>query len=653
WRADARLRSVRAVFAHPILPLRALLATSSGLLASDDAGRTWRPLPSATAKAIGRVQDVAFDPVATDRFILATDGNGVWASEDGGKTLRCIGAKARGMASDETAAICLYAADRRLATLIVAHADAARGLSVSEDGGATWKVIARGFHVHHIHDGAPGDLWLYFDAAKADAPDARGIHAAHSLGEPWYQLLRDVLPTAFCNPVHRKHALLATADTGLHVLTESGATPLPVTEKGLTAVTSLGVTWNGHADSQLAYAYDPRKQGLIVSADAFAHTTSHAQGLFTGPFVREGAHVRAAADGNVFLAVANGTLYRGVRLGGTLRVSGVAVTPPSVSIARRQYAAAIRHMRTGLRPLADARSAVGPARRLLGHIESVDCALSSRQVGVTARVTGRGGAPTAVTVDTSRLGGPTQAPMLDDGRHGDGKAGDGVYGVTLPISPDALTPDGQDWRRPWPGPMPLTVTAVAKDGSLAAAVGLLNIHEHTEPFSLTDSTRYWRASDADLTGIAYSKGIEQGAPTAPQWTGYTFQTKAGDWRFVAGYQERRFDCTGFHALSFWIKTDRPLDGPVRMILRDFPEYLAPTDTPAVTLGPDKVTPSWRRIVLPLKSLLAPVPQFQTRLLAFFVLSGSDKAPRTFWIDGLTFFPTPESLETDLTRYGKD
>jgi hypothetical protein len=289
---------------------------------------------------------------------------------------------------------------------------------------------------------------------------------------------------------------------------------------------------------------------------------------------------------------------------------------------------------------------------IVGYLEAADAAISSQRVNVTARVTGRG-KPAAVTLDASRLGGPTRETLHDDGRHGDGEVGDGVYGMALSIAPSAFHTDRHDWRRPWPGVVPLTITAVAEDGSLAAAVGLIALHERTEPFSIADSYRYWRATDRDMVGILGSEGIEQGVRPLPTWSGFTFRVSPGDWRFVAGSQYDHFDCTGFHALSFWIRTDRPLDGKVAVGLRDFPEYLAPTDTPRVSLDSDQVSTDWRRVVIPLKTLLEPVPQFQTRLLCFVVIAGSDKQERTFWVDGLTFFPTPESLEADKRRHAND
>ena len=644
WRADGRLRDVHGVFPHPVLARRVVLVAGRGLALSDDAGRTWQRLE---ASALGRVVDVEFDPVATDTFYLATEAKGVWATGDAGRSFRSIGTKQTGLAADATVAVRLYRADKRLATLMVAHGDAAGGLSVSEDRGRTWRVVAREFRVHRLLSGVPGELRLFLIASTTRGAGGRSVYACRSLFEPWVELTRDMLVTDLCLPVHKGSPYLATADAGVHVVSHSGASPIAGAPDELRELASLGITWNWHADSQLLYAYEPRKLGLAVSADGLERTTSHSRGLFTGAFVREGAHIRATADGLVFLAVANGALCRGVRLGGALRVGQLSLTPASVSVARDSHARAMRRIQDSLAPLASARSAVAPARRIIAYLEEAEAAISSDSVQVTAQVTGRDGEASSVTIDASRLGGSPRTPLLDDGRHGDGAPGDGTYGARLSLAPAAFRADESDWRRPWPGPVPLTVTAVAEDETLAAAVGILYLHQRVEPFAIPDGFRYWRAGGQGQRGLRRAEGVEEGRVPGEAWTGCTVEVGPGDWTFILGDIWQRRDCTGFHALSFWIRSDKPVaDGP-KVCLRDYPEYLPSTDTPLVPVGP--VAAEWRRVVVPLAPLLARAPTFQTRLLSNIVFKGSCTEPRTFWLDDPRFFPTAESLEADKRR----
>ena len=86
----------------------------------------------------------------------------------------------------------------------------------------------------------------------------------------------------------------------------------------------------------------------------------------------------------------------------------------------------------------------------------------------------------SVTVDLSRVGGSTITPMYDDGLHGDGAANDGVYGAQCLLRPDRMRNFYQDLRRPMPGPMALTITAVSQDGTLSSAVGVLGLLERVE-----------------------------------------------------------------------------------------------------------------------------------------------------------------------------
>ncbi|MFW6161315.1 MAG: WD40/YVTN/BNR-like repeat-containing protein [Planctomycetota bacterium] len=649
WRADRRLRDVQAVFPHPVLARRVILVTGPGLLRSDDAGRTWKRL-GATSK-LGRVTDVEFDPVVTDTFYLATRAKGVWVSEDAGRTVRAIGKKQTGLATDTTVAVRLYRADRRRATLLVTHGDAAPGLSVTEDRGETWRVTAREFNVYRLLCASATSLRIYLTASKADGAEARSVYTCRSLGEPWVELARDVLVTDLCLPAHAGSPYLATADAGVHRLSPSGASPVEGAADDFRELASFGVTWNGHADSQLFYAYEPRKLGLLVATDDLQRPSSYRRGLFTGPFVREGAHVRATADGHVFLAVANGALYRGVRLGGTLRVSQLRLEPASVSVAPSTHTRAMRRVQDALPLLASARSAVGPARRIAGYLEQVEGAISSHTVHVTARITGRDAEAESVTLDASRLGGSPRSPLLDDGRHGDGAAADGTYGARIPLAPGEFPTDRHDWRRPWPGRIPLTVTATADDGSLGAAVGVLYLHRRAEPFAIPDGFHHWKPSAPGQQGLRRAEGVEEGRVPGESWTGCVVEVGPGEWKLVLGSLWHTHDCTGFHALSFWIRSDKAVPRGPEVALRDYPRYLPATETPSVAVGP--VTTEWRRVVVPLSPLLARAPKFQTRLLSTIVFRGECDEPRTYYLDDPRFFPTADSLEADRRRTTHD
>jgi hypothetical protein len=440
----------------------------------------------------------------------------------------------------------------------------------------------------------------------------------------------------------------------LYLLTHEGANFEKVGTDATTRLSSLGVTWGHHADSQLFYAYEPTKLGMVLSMDGFKTISTHSQGLYTSPFVREGAHLRANANGTVFYAVANGVLSKGYRFDGPLEVSHVAVTPPAISFAPGAWQEGTWSLQRCLGVLHDQPYAAGSARMIARSAKDVEGALSPKEVTVTALVIDPRGKPKPVTVDLSRLGGSPRTPMFDDGQHGDGAAGDNVYGASFAVSPQALLahrPYGHDWRREWPGHLGLTVTAVASDGSLSGAVGVLYLASRPEGFV------YWghgqRPDPRDTKGEVSIRLDPQVANPASSSASWKIMAANGPWALPLGDPYHPRDITGLYAVSFWAKSDGRSPDDLSLQLRDQPEYTAPSTTPAVGLVRDRMieggamATEFRRVVIPLEPLLKRTASFQPRLFCWIVFSGEGRAPATYWIDDVRFVLTKEELETDL------
>ncbi|MBE3068933.1 MAG: hypothetical protein IMZ66_01715, partial [Planctomycetes bacterium] len=234
WEASADAGRAIGVFPHPALPGRVVLATLDGLLASDDAGATWRPLPQAARGRVGPVRGVAFSPERFDTFYLATDGKGVWATDDAGKTFRPLGTKASGLASDRVAGVHVYPGDRTFRTLMAVHGDAAAGISMTTDAGGTWRVVSAGYHVRHLLMGGPGDLDFFAAATRTDAPAVVSLYYAVSLDDYWIELIKDIIPTGMARSVRvgrgslstevlsGSQVFVATADAGLYRVDQGG-----------------------------------------------------------------------------------------------------------------------------------------------------------------------------------------------------------------------------------------------------------------------------------------------------------------------------------------------------------------------------------------------------------------------------------------------
>ncbi len=662
WLREAWLTDVAGVFPHPTLPQRVAAATPAGLVLSDDAGRTWTPLPEAAPQRIGAVRHVAFDPASVETFYLATDTKGVWATSDGGKTLRQIGSKAAGMAADAALAVHLYPPDMRFLTLLAIHGDAAPGISVTEDGGRSWRVVSPDHHAWKLLCSGPASLRLHVSASTRDKPDVRNILSAASLGEPWYVVVRDVIPTDAAATVLRGDVYWATADAGVYVVTNNGANFAKVGPEELMRLASLGVAPGHHADSQVFYAYEPTRLGMIVSADAFKTFTTCSQGLHISPFVAEGAHLRANASGTVFYAVANGVLSKGFRHDGPLKVSSVTLSPPAFSFAQVAWSEGAKSLERCLGALPKATRAAPVARQIVRFTKGVEGALAPTQLTITALVVGQKGKPKSVTVDLSRLGGSPRTPMSDDGQHGDGAAGDNVYGAPIVLRPREVHRDWRDWRREWPGPLDLTVTAVGSDGALAGAVGVLFGVKRAESFA------YWGEDYApdvrNPTGEVSVALDTQAAPPPTSRSSWRITAGKGPWTLPIGDPYHPRDITGFHAVSFWVKSDGRSPGELRVQFRDQPDYIAPTTTPPVSLGGTGFPPvgdtgkmpvppqdaratgtEFRRVVVPLEPLLARTPGFLSRLFCWVIFSAD--APGTWWVDDIRLFHTREDLETDM------
>ncbi|HUT36082.1 MAG TPA: choice-of-anchor X domain-containing protein [Planctomycetota bacterium] len=646
WVREARLTGVAAVFPHPTLPQRVAAATAAGFALSDDAGRTWAPLPEAAPAKVGAVRHVAFDPASPDVFYLATDARGVWATTDGGKTFRQIGSKASGMAADTVLTVHLYPPDMRFLTLLAIHGGAASGISVTEDGGRTWRVASPGYHAWKLLCCGADSLRLYMSASTREKPEVRDILSAASLGEPWYVVVRDVVPTDGATTVLRGDVYWATADAGVHLVTNNGANFEKVGPEGLARLPSIGVTWGHHADNQLFYAYEPTRLGMIVSADGFKTFTTHSQGLYASPFVTEGAHLRSNASGTVFYAAANGVLSKGYRFDGSLKISQVALAPPAFAFAPVTWSEGTRSLQRCLDILPKAAHAADIGRQIARFTTVVEEALSPKQVTITAMVMDQRGKPKSVTADLSRLGGSPRTPLLDDGQHGDGAAGDNVYGAPIVLRSREIHRDGRDWRREWPGPLGLTVTAVGTDGALSGAVGVLFAAKRPEGFL------YWEEDSApsvrNPTGEVSIAVDPHVAPPPTSKSSWRIKAGKGPWTLPIGNPYVPRDITGFHAVSLWVKSDGKSPDDLRVQFRDQPDYIAPTTTPPVSLGgAGAVTAKFRRVVIPLEPLLARTPGFLTRLFCWVVFSGEGRAQGTWWVDDIRLFRTKEDLETDM------
>ena len=644
WNTDTDLNQVLGVFTHPVLPLRALVTTQSGLFFTDDAGRSWTNLPEAALAKVGVINEAVFHPVAPDTFYLACAASGIWMTTDQGKTFTQIATKAKGLASDTVTSLLIYPGDPSHQTLLAVHGNAAPGLSCSRDGGQTWEVMNTDYHFHLLA-GSQGDSPNFcLTGSTLKEPDIQSLYTCNTVGEYAVEVVRDVVPTDMAYapvPFERYEVLyLATSDSGLYrveVPDRFGQSnpPQQIGSKDDNWA-SVNVTWGSSADAQNVCLYDTAQRGLVISGDDLATTQTASDGLPVSSLMREGALIRPNANGTVFYAAANGSLSIGRQPND---VPMVEVSPVNFEVLPSRTKGGWEDLNKALLTFSNAKgSSLAAAQTLCQEVGDPAALYHQHSITITARLPLKPAPPSSVTVDMTRYGGGPDLPLFDDGLHNDGAAGDGIYGNTFIFLPEMHRPRGGDkeTRSVWPGRIALGVRATFADGHHQGAVGVVSIYSQT-----VDLT-YWNSNPKSVAvetqGTVTAQAVADAAQTQKSLMVLRADTQPGSWsvKMKAPYNER--DITSYAAVSFWIKAgDGTPPKELYVQLADEPILSAPTVTLRVpilngkTLGAD-----YLHVVVPLSQLLGPVPQFQSNQFAQVILSGDTTAPATLTIANLQF-----------------
>jgi hypothetical protein len=670
WQRDARLQDVTAVFPHPLMAQRIVLTTAAGLVISDDAGKTWKELPGTGRDAIGAVRHVEFSPASPDIF-LASAEKGVWQIADIAKPPVQIATKAKGLISDAVAQVRVDPSDPRFRTLVAVHAPEAAGISRSIDGGKTWRAMPGfdDYYIEKLFPGGPGVPWAFAMASMKDPSAAKGVYFCHEIGDFLKEYAGEIqandcaLELIFRKPFSEVNDLSywATASSGL-IKTEHAGTNIDHVgpQDGAEKWTSIGITWGATADSKIFYGYSPAKLGFAYSEDNGETFAPKSEGLPTGRIVRQGAQVRANAGGSVFFAAVNGGLYIGRRYTGTLAISDIRVSCAAISYAPNHYTKAFNEFRTQLDAFRNRRPAPSGPVETLARTRALRTFVSEPSFTIAARI----GAledekdiPLRVTVDLSRVGGSGMTTMFDDGLHDDGEANDGIYGATCFFRPDRMRNLAQDTRRPTPGPMALTITALAQDGSLSSAIGVIGMLERPETHIYWSPTgrEQWKDADGGITGAV------EDPKSGAQRRALRIDTTDKPWSMpLNSYYEP--NVRGFSALSFDVKCEGAPAGELFVQLKDFSEDTVAMSTVRVPVVKEKlieggvIDGTWRRVVVPFSMLLEDPPgrataaHFRPGMLRAAVISGEAGAPRHFWISPIRFHAGDEN---DTAKEGGD
>jgi hypothetical protein len=663
WSTSTDQRQVLGVFPHQVLTQRAVLATAAGLLQTTNAGRTWTPLPAATAEKVGPIAEVAFHPLLPDTFYIGSRTKGVWSTTDNGRSFTQIGTKATGLASNTIVSLIVYSGDSSHQTLLAVHGDAAPGLSRSRDGGKTWDVVNTDYHFRRLLSGQGNLQQLYLFGSTLKEPDIQSVYSCSTVGEFVAEAMRDVVATdmVYAPTPYRKPATvyLTTSDTGLYRLDNADSAGLSYNVKPLpfpdaAGWASVGVGWGPCADRIGLFLYDPLKLGLVVSEDDLATFHTASDGLPTSSLVKEGAAVRPNANATVFYAVANGTLSIGRE---PEDVPVVTFTPAAFEVNQEQDKS-WGDLAQAFEAFANSKlQTVEAAKALLQKFPDPAQVYRQHQIVVTARVPTHSAPPKSVVIDLSRYGGYPETPLFDDGLHGDSAGGDGVYGLTFAFLPDRHQTREDEWRTSWPGRVAMGVTASYADGHRQGAVGVVDVFAQVLDIAL------WHDGVGSVTtvlerGVTAEPFLNPLAPNQPSYSprlhkgdvAVRLKVPKGSWtvHFKAPYN--RHDIDAHPAISLYLRLENgPAPKDLSLQLRDVPDFSPPTTTSRVPLlSGVTLNAEYQRIVVPMTQVVGTALQFQRDRLDEVILSGESDAPATLVIDGLealaTYPPPPASPE---------
>jgi len=714
WQVNEDLHGVQGVYPDPYASSRVVLVMDDGLRVSDDLGNKWQAIPGTSAGAIGQIKHVEFSLESPQAMFLASASKGVWKIEDAAKAPVQIGSKAGGLADDSVATVCLDGADPTMRTLLACHGQKAMGVSRSFDGGRTWSVTpgTGNYFVHAILPGGPGYSWAQIVASTKEAPDKKSIFFAGQIGDYLAEMINDVSPCDGALAVVRDPKVVgewavkgdcgywATSGGGLIRCTHCGNDSRRIGPDTIAKLTSVGVTYGPTAGTQIIYAYEPTKLGMVVSQDGGQTFGSFSNGLYKGQFVKQGSHIRASAGGGTFFAVINDSLYVGRRHTGKIAISDITVSPPEISFSIGQSGEAARVMRTPLSEFRTVRGTGEASKQLLGQIRDQAAAQSSLGVTVTARLSKAGGAsaattlpadqkPVWVTLDASCLQNHDprfqHVAMVDArsvgnyweerGMPGSARptalpAAEDVYGATCGLRMDRLWPAGWETLcRPWPGPIPVTITALSPDGSISSAVAVVSLYNRPETLTFWQpvDSRYPGALgevDAFLCEPPPVAGVPQSVATPPSGSRKALHilAKGKPWSLPLTNEPYGANISGYYALAFWIRCGGKTSPELYAQLQDNSGDSFPITSAKVPLQKENlveggpITDTYRRVVVPLERILketAPDPNragsasdlaVRRSSVKSLILSGDGQSPQNYWVGDIVLYTTAKEVE---------
>ena len=265
-----------------------------------------------------------------------------------------------------------------------------------------------------------------------------------------------------------------------------------------------------------------------------------------------------------------------------------------------------------------------------------------RRITVTATSADK---PAAMLIDLSRAGGSPDTQMFDDGKHNDGAANDGTFGITFAY--EGRRQQG-DWRPAAPGQIPLGVAAVSGSGKRSGAVALAAVYLKVASFDMWEKRGGHLAAGSDgqvsVRPTTNPANVHGGSPC------FCIEPRGGPWSVSIAATRKAQDITGYEAPSFWIRAAKASEIPTSLNIQsvDRPDFSEQVTKSPVAVLPDLIDQGaigtdYRRVVVPLDLLMD--SGFQPSRLSKIILSGDPKGPATLFLDGIRWNATRAELDT--------
>ncbi|MCY3023482.1 MAG: hypothetical protein NTW87_31265, partial [Planctomycetota bacterium] len=148
WRKVTEVADAERVFPSAVDPNTVFVWSRGGLLVSKDDGHTFAARDKGLVQQLGAVTALLVNPIRPATLYAGTLAKGIFTSDDEGAAWRALGGVDQGLAGNRIHALVFSQDDPTFTTMFASHSMQQPGISMTIDGGKTWRVFAREYGVN-------------------------------------------------------------------------------------------------------------------------------------------------------------------------------------------------------------------------------------------------------------------------------------------------------------------------------------------------------------------------------------------------------------------------------------------------------------------------------------------------------------------------